>query len=155
MPKKGQRCWKVAWHLIQATQHSFRLQDSRTRHGDDTIAGARKPSFDGRVTSSTTINSFHFVDTLPYVPLRQAQPELASAAVSNPRRFAELLKELSARRADQERQRLSEIERLNADPFDVEAQRKIEEAIRQEAVLENWEHALEYSPESFGRVTML
>lgn len=59
------------------------------------------------------------------------------------------------RRASIERQRLVEIERLNADPFDVDAQQKIEEAIRQEAVLENLEHALEYSPESFGRVTML
>ncbi len=59
------------------------------------------------------------------------------------------------RRASIEQQRLVEIERLNADPYDVEAQRKIEEAIRQEAVLENLEHALEYSPESFGRVTML
>lgn len=65
------------------------------------------------------------------------------------------MRELSARRADQERQRLLEIERLNANPFDVDAQQRIEEAIRQEAILENWEHALEYSPESFGRVTML
>ncbi len=85
----------------------------------------------------------------------QTQPELAAAAVSDPRRFAELLRELSSRRADQERHRTLEIERLNADPFDVEAQQRIEEAIRQEAVLENLEHAIEYAPESFGRVTML
>ena len=75
--------------------------------------------------------------------------------MSDPRRFAELLRESSSRRADQERRRELEIARLNADPFDVEAQQRIEEAIRQEAVLENLEHAIEYSPESFGRVTML
>jgi DNA damage-inducible protein 1 len=76
-------------------------------------------------------------------------------ASSDPRRFAELFRELSSRKAEQERQRQLEIARLNADPFDVEAQRKIEEAIRQEAVSENLEHAIEYAPESFGRVTML
>jgi DNA damage-inducible protein 1 len=31
---------------------------------------------------------------------------------------------------------------------DVQAQRKIEEAIRQEAVIENMEHAMEYSASS-------
>ena len=44
---------------------------------------------------------------------------------------------------------------LEADPFSLDAQRKIEEAIQQQAVLDNLEHALEYSHEFFGRVTML
>jgi len=57
--------------------------------------------------------------------------------------------------ADAELERQREMDRLEANPFDIEAQRKIEEAIRQQAVLENMEHAIEYSPESFGRVVML
>jgi DNA damage-inducible protein 1 len=85
----------------------------------------------------------------------QAQPELADAAQNNPPRFAELLRQTRDRHMSAEFQRQREIEHLNADPFDVEAQRRIEEAIRQQAVMENMEHALEYSPESFGRVTML
>ncbi|KAF7328974.1 DNA damage-inducible v-SNARE binding protein [Mycena venus] len=87
--------------------------------------------------------------------LRETQPDLANAAQSNPQRFAELLRQTRDRAMDAEMQRQREIEHLNADPFDVEAQRRIEEAIRQQAVMENMEHALEYSPESFGKVTML
>lgn len=75
--------------------------------------------------------------------------------MSNPARFAELLRQTRDRQMDAELQRQAEIERLNNDPFDVEAQQKIEELIRQEAVLENMQYALEWSPESFGRVTML
>ncbi|KAF9462037.1 aspartyl protease-domain-containing protein [Collybia nuda] len=87
--------------------------------------------------------------------LQETHPELANAAQSNPQRFAELLRQTRERQYSSELARQREIEHLNADPFDVEAQRKIEEAIRQQAVLENMEHAIEYSPESFGRVTML
>ncbi|KAF8638564.1 hypothetical protein AX17_002107 [Amanita inopinata Kibby_2008] len=87
--------------------------------------------------------------------LREAQPEIAEAAQSNPARFAELLRHTRERQYGAELERQREIERLNADSFDVEAQRKIEEAIRFQAVMENMEHAIEYSPESFGRVTML
>ncbi|KAL1743117.1 aspartyl protease-domain-containing protein [Schizophyllum fasciatum] len=87
--------------------------------------------------------------------LRDSQPDLANAAQNDPARFAELLRQTRERQYDAELNRQREIAHLNADPFDVEAQQKIEEAIRQQAVLENMEHALEYSPESFGRVMML
>ena len=46
-------------------------------------------------------------------------------------------------------------ELFHSDPFDVEAQKKIEESIRQDRVAENLEHAIEFSPESFGNVSML
>ncbi|XP_006456694.1 hypothetical protein AGABI2DRAFT_122586 [Agaricus bisporus var. bisporus H97] len=80
-------------------------------------------------------------------------PELAQAALNDPSRFVELLRRTRERQHEAELQHQHELQRLNDDPFDVEAQTKIEEHIRQEAVLENMQHALEYSPESFGRYT--
>lgn len=88
--------------------------------------------------------------------LRSNRPELADAVSSNPARFVELLKQERQRASEAQQQRLrAEAELAAADEFDVEAQRRIEEAIRQEQVLENLESAMEYNPESFGRVTML
>ena len=91
--------------------------------------------------------------------VRAHQPELAAAAVNDPPRFARLLREMlqqhgagtAAAALDRQRQ----IDALNDDPFDVEAQRRIEEMIRQEAVMENLNNAMEHHPESFGSVTML
>jgi hypothetical protein len=83
------------------------------------------------------------------------QPDLAAAAQSDPARFATLLRETQERARAAEEARAHDETLLSADPFDVEAQRRIEEAIRQQAVLDNMEQALEYSPESFGRVIML
>ncbi|CAE6487612.1 unnamed protein product [Rhizoctonia solani] len=87
--------------------------------------------------------------------ISQNQPELADAIQNNPQRFSELLRQHRERQREAEFAQQREIDALNADPYDVDAQKRIEEAIRQQAVLENMEHAMEYSPEFFGRVIML
>ena len=87
--------------------------------------------------------------------LREAEPEIADAALNNPTRFKELYDARGERYARMQAEKTQMEHLLMADPFDIDAQRKIEEAIRQERVLENMEHAMEFSPESFGRVMML
>lgn len=84
---------------------------------------------------------------------RQA-PHLG-AALDDPQRFAQVFAQSydKERRERMERHRM--IQRLNADPFDIEAQRKIEEIIRQERVMENLQNAMEHNPEVFGYVHML
>ncbi|KAA1125376.1 DNA damage-inducible protein 1 [Puccinia graminis f. sp. tritici] len=87
--------------------------------------------------------------------LRASNPELANAAEQSPERFAELMRTFQQQQQSSARQRRQDEELLHSDPFDIEAQRRIEEHIRQERVWENMQHAIEFSPESFGRVTML
>ncbi|GBB88398.1 hypothetical protein RclHR1_14980003 [Rhizophagus clarus] len=82
--------------------------------------------------------------------LLQSHPELADAAVNDPSRFTALIRQM-----EQRQQRQQQTNTLNADPYDIEAQRRIEEEIRMQNVTANMETALEYSPESFARVTML
>ena len=85
----------------------------------------------------------------------QTAPEILDAAQHNPARFADLIRQTRQRHMDAQSDADRERMLLEADPFSLDAQRKIEEAIQQQAVLDNLEHALEYSPEFFGRVTML
>ncbi|ERM98550.1 DNA damage-inducible protein 1, partial [Amborella trichopoda] len=65
------------------------------------------------------------------------------------------LRERHRQRLELRRQQEDELALLHADPFDVEAQKKIEAAIRQKGIDENWAAALEHNPESFARVVML
>ncbi|GAA5936836.1 hypothetical protein JCM3775_002721 [Rhodotorula graminis] len=87
--------------------------------------------------------------------LRRTNPELADAAQNDPSRFRDLLHQLASMQQSARLQADRERELLEADPYDVEAQKKIEEAIRQERVLQNFEQAMEDMPESFGQVHML
>lgn len=78
--------------------------------------------------------------------LQQQAPQLA-AAVEDPARFASILREDQDREARERLERQREMARLNDDPFNIENQRKIEEMIRQERVMENLQNAMEHNPE--------
>ncbi len=77
--------------------------------------------------------------------LRQ-QPELA-AAIDSPERFAQLYRQLQEQERQDRISRQQQISDLNADPFDVEAQMRIAEMIREERVQENLQNAIEHNPE--------
>ncbi|XP_067873451.1 protein DDI1 homolog 2 isoform X2 [Heterodontus francisci] len=85
--------------------------------------------------------------------LKERNPPLAEALLSGDLdKFTKVLREQQLERARREQER---IRLLNADPFDLEAQAKIEEDIRQQNIEENMTIAMEESPESFGQVVML
>ncbi|XP_006004329.1 protein DDI1 homolog 2 isoform X2 [Latimeria chalumnae] len=85
--------------------------------------------------------------------LKERNPPLAEALLSGDlEKFTKVLQEQQQERARRERERLRLIA---ADPFDLEAQAKIEEDIRQQNIEENMTIAMEEAPESFGQVVML
>ncbi|KAL2159846.1 hypothetical protein VTH06DRAFT_1979 [Thermothelomyces fergusii] len=86
--------------------------------------------------------------------LARSRPDLVSA-LEDPQRFARLFADSLERERREREERQRQIQLLNSDPFDVEAQAKIEEIIRQERVMENLQNAMEYNPEVFGTVHML
>jgi len=86
--------------------------------------------------------------------LARGQPEMA-AALDDPVRWAHLYSMSFDRERRERAERHRRIQQLNADPFDPEAQARIEEIIRQERVMENLQNAMEHNPEVFGQVHML
>ena len=78
--------------------------------------------------------------------IRQSDPDLADA-VQDPARFQQIFEEKIRQKVemDAEIQRRNDL--LSADPFNADAQREIEEMIRQEGVIENLQNAMEHNPE--------
>lgn len=76
----------------------------------------------------------------------RVNPQLA-AAIDNPQQFAQIFRSTSDRQEEARRARLREIEALNSDEFNPDAQARIEEMIRQQGVMENLQNAMEYNPE--------
>ncbi|XP_059944993.1 protein DDI1 homolog 2 isoform X3 [Mesoplodon densirostris] len=86
------------------------------------------------------------------VILRQKENADPRPSVQFPKKFSRVLVEQQQDRARREQER---IRLFSADPFDLEAQAKIEEDIRQQNIEENMTIAMEEAPESFGQVVML
>jgi DNA damage-inducible protein 1 len=78
--------------------------------------------------------------------LRSRNPVLADA-INDSARFKRVWDQKKQEDAAREQERQNQIRLLNEDPFNVDAQRKIEEMIRQDNVMENLQHAYENNPE--------
>jgi DNA damage-inducible protein 1 len=74
------------------------------------------------------------------------RPELG-AAIDDPQRFAQVWQRMADEDSAAQNQRNQHIADLNADPFDIDAQMKIAEMIREERVQENLQNAIEHNPE--------
>lgn len=73
-------------------------------------------------------------------------PSLAGV-IDDPQLFAQFFDENHQRERRERDERQRQITELNRDPFNVEAQSRIAEIIRQERVMENLQDAMEHNPE--------
>ncbi|KAG5546767.1 hypothetical protein RHGRI_018817 [Rhododendron griersonianum] len=111
---------------------------------------------DGSAVNPATFQRQIRQDSNMMARLFQADPELAQVLLGNDlNRLQEVLRQRHHQKSALQRQQDEELALLHADPFDVEAQKKIEAAIRQKGIDENWAAALEHNPEGFARVVML
>lgn len=141
---------------MTGNEEAVQIVDLNAMAGPSRPAGSSlSPSSNGMANDIERMRLSMLGDPNLMAQISRARPELAQAIRSNPSHFAELMQREFADRNRFKSEKNRQVDALNADPYDVEAQKKIEEAIRQQAVLENMEHAMEYSPESFGNVTML
>ncbi|KAL1592267.1 DNA damage-inducible protein 1 [Paraconiothyrium brasiliense] len=86
--------------------------------------------------------------------LTRQKPELA-ALVNDPVQWRTAYNQMQREQEQARREQERQIQLLNEDPFNIEAQRKIEEIIRQDRVIENLHTAYDLNPEVFASVHML
>jgi DNA damage-inducible protein 1 len=108
-------------------------------------AGWTQQHLDNTVSPADRLRRLVLRDPRLMAELQQKSPELARE-VNDPTRFESVWREVT--RAQDEQKEMRELEeRLARDPFDLQAQQQMEEMIRQKAVVENLETAMEHSPE--------
>lgn len=116
------------------------------------LASGEMPSAHG-VESPALIRSLLLSNPHDLSLLKERNPPLAEALLSGDlETFAQVLTE---QRGERDRREQEKLRLYSADPFDLEAQARIEEEIRQRNIEENMNIAMEEAPESFGQVAML
>jgi DNA damage-inducible protein 1 len=122
------------------------MQQVRQGGGGGPSGGRRgQPSDDDVERVRQTI----MADPATMQKVREDKPELA-AVVHDRQAFRDAWMAIYRANEENEREKARQIERLNQDPFDVEAQTRIEEMIREQNVMENLQHAYENSPEGMS-----
>ncbi|XP_037697176.1 protein DDI1 homolog 1 [Choloepus didactylus] len=128
-------------------------QRSQTAQNSGGLASGEKVASAQGLDSPALIRSMLLSNPHDLSLLKERNPPLAEALLSgNLETFSQVLMEQQREKALREQERLR---LFSADPFDLEAQAKIEEEIRQQNIEENMNIAMEEAPESFGQVAML
>ncbi|KAL8991556.1 MAG: hypothetical protein Q9177_000056 [Variospora cf. flavescens] len=138
-----------------------RNQRSQPRPVNRTVGGTSQPNPRGPTSRSAGSGSDAEMLRLqalgnPVIlnQIRAQNGDLANA-VNDSSSFSKVYEQMLRQQEENEAEKHRELALLNADPFNAEAQGKIEEMIRQERVIENLQHAMDHTPEAFGRVHML
>ena len=157
----------LSFHLNQRTlDPAFTLEAAAVRHQDvievtrATVASAASADGLASIPPQLWMNPLqlhsHFQANPHLIPLLRNDPPLHSAAQSpNPQPLIQLVNERLNQRVAAQQREVDRRARIAADPFGEEAQKEIEEEIRQKNIAENMAKAIEYSPESFGHIVML
>lgn len=140
----------VAGTSSRHQHHQQQRIPSTQTHG---LASGENMAYAQDLNSPALIRSMLLSNPHDLSLLKERNPALAEALLSgNLETFSQVLMEQQRERAMREQEM---IRLYSADPFDQEAQARIEEEIRQQNIEENMNIAMEEAPESFGQVAML
>ena len=132
------------------------MRNTRSNVPVNDTANARAVNADGGANDPRAMMRSLRDDAETLRRLRAGDPELANAIDRDDvDAFQGRMMEMRTREEAMRARRMEELALMNADPFDVEAQRKIEERIRRENVEHNLALAMDETPEVFAQVVML
>ncbi|OAA59552.1 hypothetical protein SPI_05750 [Niveomyces insectorum RCEF 264] len=141
----------IALHVRERTSAPGRSPSASGRAGRSQLGGGAAVAGAGSAASPASAGAAAAAAAARRRP-GEPDPEMIRLQILGDPRLRE---EPAAHERRERLERQRQIAQLNADPFDVEAQARIEEIIRQERVMENLQNAMEHNPEVFGRVHML